>query len=140
MCCKILLSPFFRRGSIEMDELCQPWGWIEELCLFFIFSSCCLQNRINILEEERCKEIWDLCVCCLKLVTGIGLAVVIHTQTWTLLYISVFFIEAVSPSEMEAAALPNSSVNVGRKGKTLNIGWTQVMFILLETQVSKSSC
>lgn len=65
--------------------------------------------------------------------TGIGLAVVIHTQTWTLLYISVFFIEAVSPSEMEAAALPNSSVNVGRKGKTLNIGWTQVMFILLET-------
>lgn len=64
-------------------------------------------------------------------VTGIGLAVVIHTQTWTILYISVFFIETVSPSEMEVSAYPNSSMNAGREGKTLNIVCTQIMFILL---------
>lgn len=64
--------------------------------------------------------------------TGIGLAGVIHTQTSTLLYISVLiFIETVSPSEIEVAALPNNSVNAGREGKTLSIVSAQIMFILL---------
>jgi len=47
-------------------------------------------------------------------VTGIGLAVVILTQAWTLLHTSVFFTETVNPSEMEAAALPDISGSAGR--------------------------
>lgn len=63
--------------------------------------------------------------------TGIGLAGVIHTKTWTLLYVSVLiFIETVSPSEMEVAALPNSSVSIGKEGKSLSILSAQIMFIL----------
>lgn len=63
--------------------------------------------------------------------TGIELAVVIHIQTWTLLYISIFLIETVSPSEMEVAKLPNGSMNTGREGKTLSIVCARIMFILL---------
>lgn len=42
-----------------------------------------------------------------------------------------FFIETVSPSEMEVTLFPTSSMNAGREGKTLNIVCTQIMFILL---------
>lgn len=42
-------------------------------------------------NEERYKEKWFLCIWCLKLVTGIGLAVVILTQAWTVLHTSDFF-------------------------------------------------